>query len=152
MSLFVTIFADASYCPDTGCYGWAVWIKYGQPAQTLRLTGSGWRDHPTRPLEIRSSDDAEKLALDTAVRALRHYKVPLDRAIVVLQSDSVSALAKVRTKPIKKLVAEIRTKHVKGHRGFRCARSSVNTWCDREARRKMRERRRRYHTEQETTT
>lgn len=138
---YVTVFADASFCDRTCCYGWAVWIKYGNPPEVLRLMGGGCRvaRSSNREWEITNSTQAEKFALDTAVRALDYYKVPYEDKIVVIQSDCDKGLNSIKIRPIKRKAKEVRFKHVKGHRGFACPRSSVNTWCDRQARRKMRE-------------
>lgn len=130
---FVTLFTDASFCPDTRAWGWAAWIKYGRPAKTLRLSGGGFN--------CRGSHLAELRALEQGVKAIVG-QVPIGSKIVVIQSDCKGALDKVSDK---KLIAGgasfVRKKHVKGHQGVACPRSAVNTWTDRAAREEMLKRR-----------
>lgn len=131
---FITLFADASYCPQTGAFGWAAWIKHGTPARTLRLSGGGYIEH---------SVAAECHALEQAlVTLIDNANITLQRVIVVVESDCVAALNWIRgqgwcTRLTGAGARHVKLKHVKGHRGHRDRRSSVNTWCDRTARERM---------------
>lgn len=130
---FVTIFTDASFCPDTRAWGWAAWIKYGVPAETLRLSGGG--------KHCQGSNQAELLALQHGIEAIAD-QVPVKGKIVVVQSDCVGALSTVCDKALFNAGASfVRRKHVKGHQGVKCPRSAVNTWTDRAAREEMLKRR-----------
>lgn len=129
---FVTVFCDASHCPRTLATGWAVWMKYGRPAKTERLSGA-LRD-------VRSSHYAELHALEQALTFLED-RMTLTGQIVVIESDCKGALAEVQERAMK-LTARgakfVKLKWVKGHQGVKCARSAVNTWCDTEAKQHMR--------------
>ena len=37
--LFITVFTDGSWCPDTKAYGYAVWIRDGQ--KPIHMFGAG---------------------------------------------------------------------------------------------------------------
>lgn len=134
---FITVFADASHCPDTLAYGWAAWVKYGNPATTVRRAGGG--------VGHRTSNESEILALQNGINlALSLGDEVVRGAIVVAQSDCTGALSKVDVSGLWRAgVRHVKLKHVKGHRGYRDPRSSVNTWCDVEAGKFMREHRKR---------
>lgn len=128
---FVTMFCDASFCPQTKAYGWAMWAKHGTPATTERESGSGQG--------ALNSTDAELVALTEGIKALIRNEVPIAGRIIVIQSDSTGALNKLDIKPLKLAGARfVKLKHVKGHQGLRNPRAAVNTWCDTEAKRRMR--------------
>lgn len=130
---FITLFTDASYCPDTHAWGWAAWIKYGAPAETLRLSGGG--------SHCQGSNQAELLALQHGIEAVA-AQVPVVGKIVVVQSDCLGALESLVVNPLTMAGATaVRKKHVKGHQGVKCPRSAVNTWTDRAAREEMLKRR-----------
>lgn len=142
---FITLFADASYCPQTGAFGWAAWIKHGTPAQTLRLSGGGHIEHSVAA-ECHALEQALVMLIDNAA-------INLSRVIVVVESDCVGALNKIRAQGWRSTLTNagarhVKLKHVKGHRGHRDPRSSVNTWCDRTAREQMQRYRARSDTEQ----
>lgn len=130
---FVTLFTDASYCPNTGAWGWGAWVKYGAPAETLRLSGGGFC--------CQGSAQAELLALKQGIDAVAS-RVPVEGKLVVVQCDCVSALEAVGVNPLTRAGAlGVSKKHVKGHQGVKCPRSAVNTWTDRAAREEMLKRR-----------
>lgn len=130
---FITLFTDASYCPNTRAWGWAAWIKYGAPAETLRLSGGG--------SGCQGSNQAELLALQHGIEAVAD-KVPVEGKVVVVQSDCIGALESIGVNPLTLAGAlGVRKKHVKGHQGVKCPRSAVNTWTDRAAREEMLKRR-----------
>ncbi|MBZ9574572.1 hypothetical protein [Modicisalibacter sp. MOD 31.J] len=127
---FVTMITDASHCPHTRATGWAVWIKHGAPAETIRESGG-----LTGP---KDSHQAERHALDRGVEILKE-RVSLDDVILVVQSDCQGALNKVGVAQLKALGARyVKLKWVKGHQGVKDPRSAVNTWCDKEAKAQMR--------------
>lgn len=129
---YVTVFSDASHCPRTLAAGWAVWMKHGTPAQTERLSGA-----------LRDVTDSHKAEVFALEQALDHIEASVDVTgkIVVIESDCKGALRQIEERANR--LAErgarfVKMKWVKGHQGVKCARSSVNTWCDREAKRNMR--------------
>ncbi|MGY2462300.1 RNase H family protein [Vreelandella sulfidaeris] len=129
---FVTVFCDASHCPNTLATGWAVWMKLGSPPETKRLSGA-------LP-GVKDSQNAEIIALE---EALAHLETRLDLKdqIVVIESDCLGAIDAIRDRALRltALGAKyVKLKWVKGHQGVKCARSAVNTWCDSEAKRNMR--------------
>ena len=131
---YITLFADASYCPDTRAYGYGWWVKYGAPAQTRTGHGGG--------LFIENSTHAEVHALEAGLTFILG-ELDLTQRIVVVQSDCTGALAKIEAADwfgrLHALgAANAYTKHVHGHRGTLSPRHAVNTGCDRAARRCMR--------------
>lgn len=132
--LFITVFADASWCPDTQAYGYGWWMKYGSPPSTARRAGGGYID---------SSNNAEIEALRAALLYLRTNLLDeMQDKVVVVQSDCTGALKVISNDLLDLRKAGARNayaKHVKGHQGHKDARSSVNTWCDRAARGAMRQ-------------
>lgn len=133
---YVTVFADASYCPQTGAYGWCFWVKFGSPAQTKVHHGGG--------AYVLNSLMAEVEALLKALEFVE--SIPLDGKIVVLQSDCTGALNFPRVKSLMEKLVQLGAKrayvkHVKGHQGTKDPRSAVNTMCDRNARNQMRKHR-----------
>lgn len=130
--LFITVFADASHCPDTKACGWAAWIKYGHPAKTERLQG--------RQANVGTSNMAELLALESAIDFIERH-IAYRHKVLVLQSDCKGALDKLasRVDVLKDNGAKhVKLKWVKGHNGRKDPRSAVNTWCDEAARGEMR--------------
>lgn len=115
---FVTIFADASFCPETKALGWAGWCKYGDGI-TVKAHGHGM---------AKSSNHAEFEALTNICKHVMKMGVPYEDAIVVIQSDCIGALD--RFKPPFKGAKYIKKRHVRGHQGNKDARSAVNTYCD----------------------
>lgn len=129
---FITVFCDASHCPNTLATGWAVWMKYGRPSVTERLSGA--------LSDVPGSHNAEVHALKQALTFLES-RIDLTDQIVVLESDCKSALESVTHRAMKlkeRGARHVKLKWVKGHQGIKCARSAVNTWCDKEAKRHMR--------------
>ena len=132
-SLYITLFADASYCPTTKAYGWCWWIKYDSPAKTEIGVGGG--------SGLKGSYQAEVEALRAGMAFIRES---LPQAMkgkrIVIQSDCTGALEAIvpDMEQLKRLGAQTAyTKHVKGHRGHSTARNSINTLCDKKAREQM---------------
>ena len=133
---WITVFADASYCPETGAWGYGWWLKYGQPARTLYGEGGG--------LSIAGSNEAEVVALERALEAVDSLsgQYLLQGKMLVVQSDCTGAIDRIQSR-LRDMqrehgFAKAYTKHVKGHRGHVDPRASVNTGCDRAAGRQMR--------------
>ena len=127
---FITIFTDASYDYSIKAAGWAGWIKHGHPAETIRLSG--------KLFDIQNINIAEKYAIELSIKELIERNITVKDKIIVIQSDSEYALSKVDISGLKDAL-RVNLKHVKGHQGKKCVRSAVNTWCDKEARRILRE-------------
>lgn len=126
---YITVFTDASYCNDTRSTGYAIWIKYGGGI-TKRFTGSS-----TKPT---GSNQAEELALKQAMKYVMMH-VDYSHKHLVINSDCLGALESlVIPEELKRDLAGIRLKHVKAHQNSVNRRSAVNEWCDREAKREMR--------------
>lgn len=132
-SLYITVFADASYCPTTQAYGWCWWIKHGKPAKTELGVGGG--------SQMRGSNQAEIEALRAALAFVaKSLPAQLQGKRIVIQSDCTGALEAIRPEMNalrRQGAAMVYTKHVKGHRGHETARNSVNTLCDRKAKEQM---------------
>lgn len=147
--MLVTIFADASWCPDTGAAGYGVWCKSDRG--TFHKGGS-FQDL------YRSSGEAEAAALVNAVFFAQRegILIPADR--VLLQSDSLHALGILRGaipqrtrneqeaftrlhEWRKRYLLDIEYRHVKGHNADGSRRSWVNQLCDDLAGKAMRSRR-----------
>ncbi len=149
----ITMFTDAGYCPNTHRASYAVWAK--TDGKTLRHSGL-LRDLASDP------NQAEKRALVNGVALVLANMQPEPGTHIIAQTDSLSSVAafsgtghrkKWQRERIKDLLTlmqaqlaaagvTIEYRHVKGHKGTRDARSAVNTWCDGECRRWLREARR----------
>lgn len=131
--LYITLFADASYCSTTKAYGWCWWIKYGSPPQTKIGVGGG--------ANMQGSHLAEVEALRAGMAFLyNHLLDEIQEKRIVIQSDCTGALEAIKPdlNYLQHKGADMAyTKHVKGHRGHSTARSSVNTLCDRKAKEQM---------------
>lgn len=130
---YITLFADASWCPSTQAYGWAYWVKYGDPAQTVLNGGGGYG--------MASSHLAEVRALEHGLDYIEN-SLDLPGKVVVVQSDCTGALRDLNLRicqlEVKFRASRAYSKHVKGHQGHITPRNSVNTTCDRVAKRHMR--------------
>jgi ribonuclease HI len=145
----VTIITDASYCSATKCGGWAVWAA--SERGTIKSAGG-------MKLLVENSSVAELMAIGNglAFAVIEGVVQPGDE--VLIQGDNQSALRAVR-KPhkargqmaevVEKIVdlrdrrqLKLVTKHVRAHSGRETRRTWVHDWCDREARKAMRQSRR----------
>lgn len=127
---FITVFTDASHCPNTNAYGIGVWIKHSDgKIITLSTGGIGLKD----------STQAEYAGINYA---LNYIKANLDSRgkILVLQCDSIAALEKLDQFCVKvRLQLKfLKLKHVKGHTNARSNRTRVNAIVDRLAGEQMR--------------
>ena len=133
MNRYVTVFTDASFCPNTKVAGWAAWIKHDEPARTERLSGV--------EMNVAGSNDAEVLALKEALSFIED-NIALEEKVVVIQADCQSAIQAIKDRAMAlkdRGAVFVKMKWVKGHQGVRNPRSAVNTWCDKQARSLMRE-------------
>ena len=147
--MLVTIFADASWCPETHAGGWAGWAK----SQRLKCEGHG----QLRDL-LPSSNAAEISAIGNAVHmALRKCAaVPGDELLI--QSDCMHAISVLgsQVRPRNeaegtvwlylcrlrvKYDLEMKYRHVPGHTKGDQPRLYVNNLCDERAKAAMREKR-----------
>lgn len=121
---YITIFADASHCPDTLATGIAYWIKYGENGQTIR--------HAQIANECANSTEAEIIGLKAALDHMTR-EVPMLGKRLVIACDNKSALHHVRI-PKEHNFLSVRRKHVKAHqKGQIDKRAHVNVWCDKQA-------------------
>lgn len=127
---FITVFTDASHCPDTLAYGLGVWIKHSNGI-IIEISKGG--------IGLKDSTEAEYAGINFA---LNYIKENLDSRgkILVLQCDNIAALEKLdqfRAKLALQL-SHIKLKHVKGHTNGRSNRTRVNAIVDRLAGEQMR--------------
>jgi len=144
--MWVTVIADASFCPETGKVGYAYWIA----SQRKKSGGDG-----TIGDVVVNSIAAEMHAILRAVqRGVKDGLIqPHDK--VLYQTDCVPAIDTLTGKrhkttheercimvEFRKFVADhnlfYRFKHVRGHTDGKEARYVVNDICDRKAKQNMR--------------
>ena len=137
--LAATVNCDASFCPHTKAAGWAVWIAVDGGVKHKQ---SGRFKHSPR-----TSNEAEFWAMLNGLWIAVHtYGV----THALIQGDCRGALDKIMRRPVvvrnicDKVdhAVSIRTKWVKAHTTTSDARSWVNDWCDRQAKRHMESERR----------
>jgi ribonuclease HI len=148
MKGYITVFADASFCPKSKASGIAFWCRDDNNI-LQHSQGIMW--------DVESNGEAELVALCSAIDfALRHLESE-PGYILVAQSDCLEAIEKLdgdkgsnlnqvafiamALSELKRRGVILRTKHVKGHTGKEDARSYVNRWCDHNARKQMRHQR-----------
>lgn len=119
-----TIITDASWCPDTLAGGWASWITINLGEEVVRIKRSGRFKDLAKSAEV-----AEIWALENGIYLAKDY---CDNANLLAQSDCAGALRVLRKK-----YGRVKFRHVKGHTTKNDARSWVNRWCDKEARKHM---------------
>jgi ribonuclease HI len=138
-----TVITDASFCAETKASGWAAWIRIdGHPAP-IKAYGSF-------KAPVDSATDAELLAaLNGLWLAHRHGATS-----ALLQTDCLAVVEACSHPRRQKKVREkwlaglehcalggfpVAARHVRGHTRTQDARSYVNRWCDKHAKRSMRE-------------
>lgn len=134
---FITVFADASYCPDTGAAGYGGWIKHGHPCQKLEFFG---------PITASNSTMAEVEAVLTTVSFIPLLGIDTNNKIVVITTDCTGAIDIIQKQGLLRNIlpnVQVKLKHVNGHRGTETPRNAVNTKCDRLAYNSMLEERKR---------
>lgn len=142
----VTLFTDAGFCPHTNLASYAVWAK--ADGGTLRKSG-------VLRGKLETSDIAEMRALANGVALVLSAMKPRNGARIIAQTDCQSAISAMLGTGYKKKAAQERVRHatevvrdkliaagvtieyrhVGGHMGNRTPRNAVNTWCDGECRR-----------------
>ena len=131
-----TIVSDASFCHNTKAGGWAAWVV----CENIRYQKSD-----IFKTKCNTSSEAEVLAAINGIwLATKHFK-NVERFHVVSDCQHVINLIENQEgnewKEIKKIVgkAVVTAKWVKSHDNNNSARSWVNRWCDKHAKKKMRE-------------
>jgi hypothetical protein len=133
------MFTDISLCNRTQIAAYAVWAK--ADGRTLRY-GALFKT------PMSDVNDAESRAIVNGVVIVLRTIQPETGSKIIAQTDSLSAIRLLEGKSetavlIKsKLQAAgvvIEYRHVKGHKGNATPRNAVNTWCDRECGRLMRQ-------------
>jgi ribonuclease HI len=140
--MLITLFTDASHCDRTLLASYAAWMKVN--GQTHRRAAMLRGRVPT-------SNTAELRALVNGIFIALHSIQPPPGSRIIAQTDSQTAIdiltrpnasepeAKLLAKKLATTEIEIEYRHVNGHRGNVTPRNAVNTWCDVECRRLLRE-------------
>lgn len=133
-SKFVTVMADASFCPQTKVMGFAGWVKYGAEGATKEIFGSS--------RTVNHSFEAEVEALERTLEYV-HGNIPVQHKTLVVQSDCIGALEHIKDRWERRFkrkgVRYFRTKHVKGHtHGRPEPRFKLQRWLDKKAKERMR--------------
>lgn len=148
----ITINTDASYNYHYGVAAYAIYIICDQ----FKITKSGlFKDFPA------NSTEAESMAIANALYICANTKGLPTTDMIIVNTDSMLAIhgigngkgkkpsgkavarymSNLRQKTSKKnVLPDFSYRHVKAHNGTPDARSWVNDWCDKEAKRWMRER------------
>lgn len=131
-----TVIADASYDHQCGAAGWAAWIRVDGIGQAIRVFG------PIRKALARSSTEAEVRAAIFGIEAATRRGA----SAILIQSDCLAVIQGSHD-VWKDFLARnpglvVDARHVPGHTDGQDARTWVNNWCDRMARREMRRKRR----------
>lgn len=150
--MWVTIIADASYCPETNKAGYGFWIA----SQRGKHGGDGILES-----DIENNIVAEMMALLNALHVAVRCGLVQQKDSVLLQTDCQPAIDAFKGRRVNITAQEteliswynefilanklhMRLKHVKGHTKNEDARFVVNNICDRKARRNMRRARDKY--------
>jgi ribonuclease HI len=144
----ITINTDASYSIQQKCGGYAFYIV----CDSFKIQKSGYfKIHPENPME------AEMMCIANALHVLLHQKALPKTNFIIINSDCLNCFVRISKnskdklgRMIAKLIRQIREKttikgslpkyefrHVKAHNGTQDARSWVNDWCDKEAKKWM---------------
>jgi ribonuclease HI len=145
----VTVFTDASFCHKTLAAGYAIWMK---------TDGATFRHAAPFKVAINSPAEAETAALANGIvwAAIKFNLTKGD--MLVAASDCMPAInamntvKKIKNKLIQSFVNKVNDerynrnfklilKHVPAHRGYNNKRTSVNEWCDKSAKKIMRDER-----------
>lgn len=149
----ITVFADASFCPETKAAGGAFWAKGVDAKLSDSFSFEG----------ALQSHEAEVMVACEAILKISHHpelakmlaKGPKTRIVLVIDcltvqqvlgensSPKLSPKAKQRVNQVKALQRRLnfwlKINHVKAHSGTGTARQWVNSWCDENARARMTE-------------
>jgi len=139
---YATVITDASHCGETDAAGWAAYIRVD--GQRAPIKAHGMFRQP-----VTDSTKAEMLASINGLWLAEKGGAET----MLLQTDCLAVVnlinGNVRDSPLRMLFidaceyacinpANVRARHVRGHTQVRDARSHVNRWCDRYARKAMR--------------
>lgn len=147
--MLITLFTDASYCERTGIAAYAAWAK--ADGRTLRRAGVLKQPAPDSAM-------AETMALVNGIHLALAGMRPPPNSRIIAQTDCMTAIGALnggirKARTIKRYAAVVAAyrrrveaaqvvvefRHVGGHKGTATPRNAVNTWCDEECRRLLRE-------------
>jgi len=150
--VIVTLFCDASWCPESRAAGWGTWIKSDRVPVGHQYSGAFM-------VPCDSSNEAEAMAtVNSLFHGIRGGVIEAGD-VILFQIDSLRALQVIGWKQLPVTATKnerdafyrldamrrshrltYRTRHVKGHqRPTSGTRSQVNNLCDRAARKHMEE-------------
>ena len=138
--IFITIFTDGSYCPNTTAWGVGIWIRYSDN-DPVELSLGGLGDH----------DNIYQVELYGLYHAFEYIMENYDLVgkVVVFQCDNVGAVTTAFNAYVNKLktagVKFVKAKHVKAHTNNATNRTQVNRIVDKLAGIEMRKHRRLNH-------
>lgn len=137
----ITINTDASYYNEHKIGGYAFWIV----CDLFKITNGGKFKR-----EIYGPSEAETYCIGNAIARLLAQKELPEVEFLIINTDSKTSIRDIRQqrseagKTVNKLWRELlqrlkpkvhQFRHIKAHSGKNDARSYVNEWCDREAKR-----------------
>lgn len=132
----VTLITDASYCHETGVYGWAFYTTYKHDRINIFRSGAG--------LECKSSTQAEVIAIQRGLEYLLGRSDIFWKRQFTLMCDCQDALSQVDRKIILNAGASnVHLRHIPAHRTpkeirhHECFR--LHAWCDSQSRKRMRD-------------
>lgn len=144
--MLVTLFTDATYSKRLSRGAWAAWAK--ADSKTYRYSG-------LIKNEIPDIGEGELAAIANGLFVIAKRFQPPAGSRIIVTTDSTEAIAALSNRnhprPTCRHIANyiwattrenkwtLDLRHVKGHRGTASPRHAVNTWCDRECRRRMNE-------------
>ena len=148
----LTIFTDASFCPDTNAAGGALWSRTDKIFYQTSFAVEGAQS--ANDAEILTACTAIDLVLGTDEYAAFFHGTSNVRIVLVTDAQSVkSALETDKHTRLRDFVLHhihnmrqrlrlnrvlLKVNHVKGHSGQLDSRSVVNRWCDKQAGLRMR--------------
>lgn len=146
--MLVTLFTDASWCPETKVGGWGVWVKSNRG---VRQAHGAFKNPPA------SSNEAEFLAAVNGIFFALKSGIAQNDDTILIQSDCIRVVEIFNSKltrfsEIEKTALDllrkwrdthkitIKSRHVKAHTSNKNKkpRSWVNNTCDRLAKKSMR--------------
>lgn len=147
--MLITLFTDASYCHRTRVAAYAVWAN--TDGRTVRHSGVLKQLVPHSAL-------AETMALVNGIYLTIAAMRPPAASKIIAQTDCLGAIHALngtvrRARAVRQFAAVVTAyqqkiaaagimvefRHVSGHRGTVTPRNAVNTWCDAECHRLMRQ-------------
>jgi len=141
--MLITMFTDAGFNSDLKVASWAVWAK--ENGMTFRYSGM-------LKGNVEDNNIAELKAIINGLFFVLKRLNPPQNSRIIVQTDSAISInifrrnfdikSKSRVKQIadewQKLIGEskitVEFRHVKAHKGYKDARSAVNSWCDKQCR------------------